>query len=136
VHVKIHEAERERIQQFQGAIIKLQGGGITSCFTVRRISHGVGVERTFFTHSPILQKVEVIRHGDVARAKLYYALGRRILATRGTRIAWPYDLTPEEAELGPRAMWQKYMMAALDQLGDPTRPNWPAEPCGARSTMA
>ncbi len=63
-----------------------------------------------------------------ARAKLYYARGQRILATRSARIAWPYDLTPEEAELGPRGMWQKYMMAALDQLGDPTTPDWPAEP--------
>ncbi len=83
VNVKIHEAGRERIQQFQGLIIKIQGGGQDVSFTVRRVAHSVGVERTFFTHSPILEKVEIVRHGEVNRAKLYYL---RKLSGRAARI--------------------------------------------------
>ncbi|MSQ32624.1 MAG: 50S ribosomal protein L19 [Dehalococcoidia bacterium] len=83
VNVKIHEAGRERVQQFQGVIIKIQGGGQDVSFTVRRVAHNVGVERTFFTHSPILEKVERIRQGEVNRAKLYYL---RKLSGRAARI--------------------------------------------------
>ena len=83
VNVKIKEAGRERIQQFQGVIIKTQGGGVGSSFTVRRIAHGVGVERTFFMRSPIIEKAEVIRRGNVARAKLYYL---RRLSGKAARI--------------------------------------------------
>ncbi len=82
VNVKIHEAGRERIQQFQGVIIKIQGGGQNVSFTVRRVAHNVGVERTFFTHSPILEKVERVRQGDVNRAKLYYLRKRSGRAAR------------------------------------------------------
>ena len=83
VNVKIKEAGRERIQQFQGVIIKIQGGGVSSSFTVRRIAHGVGVERTFFMRSPIIEKAELVRHGNVARAKLYYL---RKLSGKAARI--------------------------------------------------
>ena len=82
VNVKIHEAGRERVQQFQGVIIKIQGGGQNVSFTVRRVAHIVGVERTFFTHSPILEKVERVRQGDVNRAKLYYLRERSGKAAR------------------------------------------------------
>lgn len=82
VNVKIHEAGRERVQQFQGVIIKVQGGGQDVSFTVRRVAHNVGVERTFFTHSPILEKVERVRQGDVNRAKLYYLRKRSGRAAR------------------------------------------------------
>ncbi|ABW19012.1 50S ribosomal protein L19 [Alkaliphilus oremlandii] len=76
VHVKIKEGSRERIQIFEGIVIKRQGGGIAETFTVRRIASGVGVERTFPVHSPRVEKVEVTRRGQVRRAKLYYLRDR------------------------------------------------------------
>lgn len=72
VHVKIKEGTRERIQVFEGTVIKRQNGGLRETFTVRRISYGVGVERTFPVHSPKVDKIEVVRRGRVRRAKLYY----------------------------------------------------------------
>ncbi len=72
VHVKVVEGSRSRVQQFQGVVIRVQGSGIGRTFTVRKVSFGVGVERTFPLHSPIFEKVEVITRGDVRRAKLYY----------------------------------------------------------------
>jgi large subunit ribosomal protein L19 len=72
VHVRVVEGTRERTQLFQGVVIRRQGSGLQETFTVRKVSFGVGVERTFPVHSPILQKIEVDRFGDVRRAKLYY----------------------------------------------------------------
>jgi large subunit ribosomal protein L19 len=72
VHVRVIEGSRERVQVFTGAVIRRQGGGIRETFTVRKISFGVGVERTFPVHSPNIAKIEVSRRGDVRRAKLYY----------------------------------------------------------------
>ena len=72
VHVKVKEGNRERIQVFEGIIIKKQGGGSNETFTVRKISYGVGVEKTFLIHSPLIEKVEVVRVGKARRAKLYY----------------------------------------------------------------
>ena len=72
VHVRVVEGNRSRIQVFQGAVIRRQGSGVRETFTVRKVSYGVGVERTFPVHSPIIAKVEVGRLGDVRRAKLYY----------------------------------------------------------------
>jgi large subunit ribosomal protein L19 len=72
VHVKVVEAGRSRIQVFQGVCIRLQGSGIGRSFTVRKVSFGVGVERTFPLHTPIIDKIEVVTRGDVRRAKLYY----------------------------------------------------------------
>ena len=82
VHVRIKEGERERIQVFEGTIIAKKHGGITETFTVRRISYGVGVERTFPVNSPKLAKIEVVRKGKVRRAKLYYLRDRVGKATR------------------------------------------------------
>ena len=76
VHVRIKEGNKERIQVFEGIIIKKQGGGVNETFTVRRISYGVGVEKTFLVHSPRIEKVEVIRVGKARRAKLYYLRDR------------------------------------------------------------
>jgi len=76
VHVRIKEGSRERIQIFEGICIKRQGGGIAETFTVRRISYGVGVERTFPVHSPKIEKIEVMTRGKVRRARLYYLRGR------------------------------------------------------------
>ena len=72
VYVKVVEGNRERLQNFEGIVIKMQGGGIRKSFTVRRISYGIGVERTFPYHSPRIGRIEVVRHGVVRRAKLYY----------------------------------------------------------------
>jgi large subunit ribosomal protein L19 len=72
VHVKVVEGTRERIQLFEGVVIKRRGGGISETFTVRKVSYGVGVERTFPVHTPKIAKLEVIRRGKVRRAKLYY----------------------------------------------------------------
>jgi len=72
VHVKVIEGNRSRVQQFKGVVIRRQGDGVRETFTVRKISFGVGVERTFPVHSPIFEKLEVITRGDVRRAKLYY----------------------------------------------------------------
>jgi len=76
VHVKVKEGNRERIQIFEGTIIKIQHGGIQKTFTVRRLSYGIGVERTFPVNSPKIAKIEVVRKGKVRRARLYYLRDR------------------------------------------------------------
>src|SRR5687767_13216788 len=84
VHAKVVEGNRERIQVFEGVVIRRRAGGINENFTVRRIaSHGIGVERTFLIHSPRIDRIEVMRHGKVRRAKLYYLRG---LTGRAARI--------------------------------------------------
>ena len=72
VHVRVIEGNRSRIQVFQGVVIRRQGGGIRETFTVRKVSFGVGVERTFPVHTPVVERIEVVTRGDVRRAKLYY----------------------------------------------------------------
>lgn len=83
VHVKVKEGNRERIQVFEGIVIKRRGGGLRENFTVRRVSYGVGVERIFPVHSPSIEKIEVVRRGLVRRAKLYYL---RKLTGKAARI--------------------------------------------------
>jgi large subunit ribosomal protein L19 len=75
VHVKVVEGTRERIQVFEGLVIRVTGSGLRRNFTVRRVTHGVGVERTFLIHSPRIEKIEVLRHGHVRRARLFYLRG-------------------------------------------------------------
>lgn len=82
VHAKIVEGNKERIQIFEGTVIKRQNSGLNETFTVRKISNGVGVERTFPVHSPRIEKVEVVRHGKVRRSKLYFLRDRVGKATR------------------------------------------------------
>ncbi|MCY9588410.1 50S ribosomal protein L19 [Paenibacillus chitinolyticus] len=82
VFVKVIEGTRERVQLFEGVVIKRRGGGISETFTVRKISYGVGVERTLPLHSPKIEKIEVARRGKVRRAKLYYLRGLRGKAAR------------------------------------------------------
>ncbi len=76
VHVKVVEGNKERVQVFQGIVIRRQGGGLQETFTVRKLSNSVGVERTFPLHSPIIDRIEVFTRGDVRRAKLYYLRDR------------------------------------------------------------
>lgn len=83
VHVKVVEGARERTQVFEGIVIKRQGGGLRETFTVRRVTYGVGVERTFPLHSPRIERLEIVRYGDVRRAKLYYL---RKLTGKAARI--------------------------------------------------
>lgn len=83
VSVKIREGNRERIQIFEGLVIKRQGGGIGETFTVRKVSYGVGIERTFPIHSPLVENIEVVRRGKVRRARLYYIRG---LSAKRSRI--------------------------------------------------
>src|SRR4029079_17681215 len=83
VHAKVVEGTRERVQVFEGVVIRRRAGGINENFTVRRVaSHGIGVERTFLIHSPRIDKIEVVRHGRVRRAKLYFLRGRTGKAAR------------------------------------------------------
>jgi len=77
VHVKVVEGNKTRVQVFQGIVIARSGAGISETFTVRKVSYGVGVERTFPVHTPIIEKIEVVSRGDVRRAKLYYLRGLR-----------------------------------------------------------
>ena len=76
VHVRVVEGGKERVQVFQGNVIRRQGSGVQETYTVRKLSYGVGVERTFPLHAPTVQKVEVVKRGDVRRAKLYYLRDR------------------------------------------------------------
>jgi large subunit ribosomal protein L19 len=82
VHVRVVEGNKSRIQVFQGLVIRLQGAGVRETFTVRKVSYGVGVERTFPLHTPIIEKIEVVTRGDVRRAKLYFLRERRGKAAR------------------------------------------------------
>lgn len=76
VHVKVIEGQRERIQLFEGVVIRRRGTGVSETFTARKVSYGVGVERTFLLHTPKIDKIEIVRHGRVRRAKLYYLRDR------------------------------------------------------------
>ena len=82
VHVKVVEGNKERVQIFQGNVIGIQGSGVAETYTVRKLSYGVGVERTFPMHTPTVVKLEVVKRGDVRRAKLYYLRGRTGKAAR------------------------------------------------------
>lgn len=110
VTTKIKEGDKERSQTLEGVVIRLRGGGVGANFTVRRVTYGVGVERTFPIHSPLLEKVEVLRHGKVRRARLYYlrALGgkaARLKEKRALRGLEAKDLgevvVPETLEAAP-----------------------------------
>jgi len=91
VHVKVIEGTRSRVQVFQGVVIRRHGGGIGETYTVRKVSFGVGVERTFPLHSPVIAKIEVVTRGDVRRAKLYYL---RDLRGKAARIKEKRNVTP------------------------------------------
>ena len=101
VHVRIKEGNRERIQVFEGIIIKKQGGGLNETFTVRKTSYGVGVEKTFLVHSPLVEKIEVVRVGVARRAKLFYLRDRvgksaKTKEKKGARIETKEIIVKEE----------------------------------------
>lgn len=102
VQVKVVEGEKERIQAFEGVVIRKRGEGIKASFTVRRISYGVGVERTFPLHSPRIDRIDLVRHGRVRRAKLYYLRG---LAGKAARLKEKRVNVPgmAAATTGPKA---------------------------------
>ena len=98
VHAKIKEGNRERIQVFEGTVIALKHGGIQETVTVRRMSYGVGVEKTFPVHSPNIEKIEVVRRGKVRRAKLYYLRGRVGKAAKVKQDIYPVPPVPGSGE--------------------------------------
>ena len=112
VHVRVIEGNKSRIQVFQGIIIRRQGDGVRETFTIRKVSYGVGVERTFPVHTPVIEKLEMVRQGDVRRAKLYYLRDLRGKAAKirekrgaaeaagkgGSAVATPVVEVPVEAE--------------------------------------
>ncbi len=125
VHAKVVEGDRERIQVFQGVVLGVKGGGIRANFTVRRTSHGVGVERTFFMHSPRLSKLEVMRRGKVRRAKLFYLRGLTGKAARvkeKARETVPKEkatgMTPKEKATGTTPKEQATGMTPEEQATD------------------
>src|SRR5688572_20188686 len=116
VHVRVVEGNRSRIQVFQGVVIRRQGGGIRETFTVRKVSFGVGVERTFPVHTPVVESIEVLTRGDVRRAKLYYLRElrgkaakikekRETVPTKGSVTTAPVDAaaTPAPPTAAPSA---------------------------------
>ena len=113
VHVRVVEGTRERIQVFQGVVIRRQGSGVQETFTVRKVSFGVGVERTFPVHSPIIQRIELDRQGDVRRAKLYYLrdlrgkkakIKEKRLPTKAGTKAVATPVVPEVGEAQPEVI--------------------------------
>ncbi|HYH27652.1 MAG TPA: 50S ribosomal protein L19 [Actinomycetota bacterium] len=104
VHVRVVEGNRERVQVFQGVVIRRRGGGLRETFTARKVSFGVGVERTFPVHSPSIARIEVVTRGDVRRAKLYYLRERRGKRARIKELREPQGMatasvsTPSEPE--------------------------------------
>jgi large subunit ribosomal protein L19 len=130
VHVRVVEGNRERVQVFQGAVMRRQGGGVSETFTVRKVSFGVGVERTFPVHSPTIAKIEVATLGDVRRAKLYYLRERHGKAAkikerrvaRGKAVADTAVLEEEalaEAELDEEVMAEELDdVEIVDATGD------------------
>ena len=100
VHAKVVEGTRERIQVFEGTVIRVTGGALRQNFTVRRVTHGVGVERTFMIHSPRIDKIDVLRHGDVRQGRLYYLRGK---VGKEARIRERRRLVREEGEAAEQA---------------------------------
>lgn len=132
VHVKVKEGNRERIQVFEGIIIKKQGGGVNETFTVRKISYGVGVEKTFLLHSPNVEKVEVVRVGKARRAKLFYLRDRLGKSARtkekvGARIETKEQILKEEmVEEVPAVEEVPEATAPVEEVATPAPKETPA----------
>src|SRR5580698_367995 len=118
VHVRVVEGSRSRIQVFQGVVLRRQGGGARETFTVRKISYGVGVERTFPVHSPTLEKIELVTRGRVRRAKLYYLRERREsrplpVAGKDLGYAGPAQPASPPARARRRPLWRDLAVLLL-----------------------
>ena len=132
VHVKVREGGRERLQVFEGVVIARRGGGLRESFTVRKVSFGVGVERTFPIHAPAIAKLEVVRHGKVRRAKLYYLRelsGRRAkIEERRSRIQeWTPEAELQEEADAPAAEVTEETMATEAEVAAATEAEPEAE---------
>lgn len=127
VHQRVKEGNRERIQVFEGIVIKKQNGGLNETFTVRRISYGVGVEKTFLIHSPLIEKVELVRVGKVRRAKLYYLRDRIGKAAKtkenvGANLKREQIIVKEEAEKAREIEEEKKAEKAAEAKAEETKP--------------
>ena len=148
VSAKVVESGKERIQPFQGVVIRIKRGGAGSSFTVRRVAYGVGVERTFPFHSPLVEKVEIIRHGKVRRAKLYYLRTRsgkaaRLKEKRLTRVEGEetrvQELAQQEAAIQQAVQEQAATATQPEAQAQPQTPPPPMEakaPPAAKATEA
>ena len=119
VHQRIKEGNRERIQVFEGIIIKKQGGGINATFTVRRVAYGVGVEKTFLVHSPMMEKVELVRVGKARRAKLYY-LRDRVGKAAKTKEAIGARIENKEITLKEEVAQSEEPAEVVENVAEPT----------------
>lgn len=132
VHQRVKEGNRERIQVFEGIVIKKQNGGLNETFTVRRISYGVGVEKTFLIHSPLVEKVELVRVGKVRRAKLYYLRDRIGKAAKtkenvGANLKREQIIVKEEAEKAREIEEEKKAEKAAEAKAEETKTAEPTE---------
>src|ERR1700687_6142146 len=124
LHVKVVEGNRERLQPFEGVVMRLRGGGVSRNFTVRRTTHGVGVERTFLINSPRIERIEVIRHARVRRKQLYYLRG---LTGKAARLKELRPMTSKEAAAKEAARAAKVAAANLPAIPVPTAPTETSE---------
>jgi large subunit ribosomal protein L19 len=113
LYVKVVEGSRERLQPFEGVVMRLRGGGVNRNFTVRRITHGVGVERTFLINSPRIEKIEVIRHARVRRKQLYYLRG---LTGKAARLKELRPMTSKQIAAKEAARAEKIKAATVQEL--------------------
>jgi large subunit ribosomal protein L19 len=136
VSIRVVEGGKERIQPFQGVVIKVRRGGVGASFTVRRIAYGVGVERTFPLYSPRIEKVEVIRHGKVRRARLYYLRGRSGKAARikERRVDREKKLAPVELEPEPEPEPAEAQEELVPEAPEAAQAPEVAEPVAAQET--
>ena len=122
VHVRVIEGAKSRIQVFQGVVIARSGSGIRESFTIRKISYGVGVERTFPVHTPVIEKIEIVRHGSARRAKLYYL---RKLTGKATKIKERRGADGEiivEPEYVPPVVSKKVEVPVVGEAAEPVAP--------------
>jgi len=122
VHVRVIEGSKSRIQVFQGVVIARSGSGIRESFTIRKISYGVGVERTFPVHTPVIERIEIIRHGSARRAKLYYL---RKLTGKATKIKERRGADGEiivEPEYVPPVVSKKVEVPVVGEAAEPVAP--------------
>ena len=119
VHAKVVDGTRERIQVFEGTVIRVTGGGLRQNFTVRRVTHGVGVERTFMVHSPRIDKIDVLRHGDVRQGRLYYLRGKVGRDARIRERRRLMQVTEDEAESAEPESEETEGAAETDESQEP-----------------